>query len=83
LGAKSRSINSNRAADLKLFLLPQFDAKHHFATIEGYYDIILVRIPAEFLTYRGNVAVRKSAVWGTDIYTDDSDVVASLFLLTK
>lgn len=69
-GAKSRTPHSNRASDLQLFLLPPFCAKHHYATIE-------VRIPSEFLTYRGNVAVRKSALWGTDVYTDDSDVVAS------
>ncbi len=68
-GAKSRS-GHNRAVDLELFLCPTFTPKHHFASIE-------VRIPAEFLSYRGNVAVRKSALWGTDIYTDDSDVVAS------
>ncbi|KAI8930084.1 hypothetical protein BC831DRAFT_441269 [Entophlyctis helioformis] len=63
-GARSRNPHSNRAADLQLFLLPQFTAKQHYATIE-------VRVPAEFLTYRGNIAVRKSALWGTDIYTDD------------
>lgn len=68
-GAKSRSSHSNRSIDLDLFLCPQFTAKDHFATIQ-------VRIPSEFLTYRGNVAVRKSALWGTDVYTDDSDVVA-------
>nr|KAJ3419430.1 hypothetical protein HK105_006963 [Polyrhizophydium stewartii] len=64
--ANGRNPHSNRAADLQLFLLPQFTPKHHYATIE-------VRIPAEFLTYRGNIAVRKSALWGTDVYTDDSD----------
>lgn len=68
-GARSRTLHSNRAADLQLFLLPPFQPKQHFALIQ-------VRVPAEFLTYRGNIAVRKSAVWGTDIYTDDSDVVA-------
>ncbi|KAK5668015.1 hypothetical protein QVD99_005059 [Batrachochytrium dendrobatidis] len=70
-GARSRNPHSNRAADLQLFLLPQFTYKHHYATIQ-------VRIPSEFLTYRGNIAVRKSALWGTDIYTDDSDVVAMI-----
>ena len=69
-GATSRSHHSNRGADLELFLIPEFNSVHHFATIQ-------VRIPAEFLSYRGNIAVRKSALWGTDIYTDDSDVVAS------
>lgn len=28
------------------------------------------------------MAVRKSAVWGTDVYTDDSDIVASTLYLT-
>ena len=69
-GATSRAPHSNRGADLELFLIPEFNDSHHFATIQ-------VRIPAEFLSYRGNIAVRKSALWGTDIYTDDSDVVAS------
>jgi hypothetical protein len=71
-GAQSRAAHSNRAVDLELFLFPVFTEKHHYATIQ-------VRIPAEFLTYRGNIAVRKSALWGTDVYTDDSDVVASIF----
>ncbi|KAH6590300.1 hypothetical protein BASA61_005339 [Batrachochytrium salamandrivorans] len=70
-GARSRNPHSNRAADLQLYLLPQFTIKHYYATIE-------VRIPSEYLTYRGNIAVRKSAVWGTDIYTDDSDIVAMI-----
>ena len=73
-GATSRAHHSNRGADLELFLIPEFNSTHHFATIQ-------VRIPAEFLSYRGNIAVRKSALWGTDIYTDDSDVVASTFFL--
>jgi hypothetical protein len=68
-GAQSRAGHSNRAADLDLFLLPEFNSTHHYATIQ-------VRIPAEFLSYRGNIAVRKSALWGTEIYSDDSDVVA-------
>ncbi|KAJ3325563.1 hypothetical protein HDV06_003333 [Boothiomyces sp. JEL0866] len=55
-GAKSRTAHSNRAVDLDLFLIPQFTEAHHFATLE-------VRIPAEFLSYRGNIAVRKSAIW--------------------
>jgi hypothetical protein len=70
-GAQSRAAHSNRAVDLELFLCPVFTEKNYYATIQ-------VRIPAEFLTYRGNIAVRKSALWGTDIYTDDSDVVAMI-----
>ncbi|KAI9187998.1 hypothetical protein H9P43_002389 [Blastocladiella emersonii ATCC 22665] len=36
-----------------------------------------VRIPAYHLSYN-NPAVRRAAVWGTAVYTDDSDVVAML-----
>lgn len=35
-----------------------------------------IRVPARFLTFE-NVKVKKRALWGTDIYTDDSDIVAS------
>lgn len=73
-GAQSRAAHSNRAVDLELFLCPIFTEKHHFATIQ-------IRVPAEYLTYRGNIAVRKSALWGTDVYTDDSDVVASNYII--
>ncbi|KAK4520230.1 histidine kinase osmosensor [Mucor velutinosus] len=34
-----------------------------------------IRVPARFLTFE-NVKVKKRALWGTDIYTDDSDIVA-------
>ncbi|KAL9540759.1 hypothetical protein MBANPS3_009505 [Mucor bainieri] len=34
-----------------------------------------IRVPARFLTFE-NVNVKKRALWGTDIYTDDSDIVA-------
>ncbi|KAI9271149.1 histone deacetylation protein Rxt3-domain-containing protein [Helicostylum pulchrum] len=34
-----------------------------------------VRVPARYLTFE-NSKVKKRAVWGTDIYTDDSDIVA-------
>lgn len=65
-GAKEASSEN----DLVLFLCPEFTANDHFATIQ-------VRIPSELLLFSSNSAVRKAAVWGTDIYTDDSDVVAS------
>jgi hypothetical protein len=35
-----------------------------------------IRVPARFLTFE-NTRVQKRALWGTDIYTDDSDIVAS------
>lgn len=38
--------------------------------------IMEVRVPARYLTFE-NVQVKKRAIWGTDIYTDDSDIVAS------
>ncbi|KAG2233517.1 hypothetical protein INT48_003388, partial [Thamnidium elegans] len=34
-----------------------------------------VRVPARYLTFE-NTRVKKRALWGTDIYTDDSDIVA-------
>ncbi|KAI9485766.1 MAG: histone deacetylation protein Rxt3-domain-containing protein [Benjaminiella poitrasii] len=34
-----------------------------------------IRVPARYLTF-DNIQVRKRALWGTDVYTDDSDVVA-------
>ncbi|KAG0581184.1 hypothetical protein KC19_4G230700 [Ceratodon purpureus] len=37
-----------------------------------------IRIPAEFAT-TANRQIRGSQLWGTDIYTDDSDIVAVLF----
>lgn len=37
-----------------------------------------VRIASPYLTY-DNIKVKKRELWGTDIYTDDSDVVASTF----
>ncbi|ORZ15139.1 histone deacetylation protein Rxt3-domain-containing protein [Absidia repens] len=37
--------------------------------------IVQVRIPARYLSYQ-NPKVKKRAIWGTGIYTDDSDVVS-------
>ncbi|TPX48189.1 hypothetical protein SeLEV6574_g02175 [Synchytrium endobioticum] len=58
--------NSN---NIKQFLLPPFSDKDHYATID-------VRIPAKYLSFKDNIAVDNMAIWGTDVYTDDSDVVA-------
>ncbi|KAI9004588.1 histone deacetylation protein Rxt3-domain-containing protein [Gaertneriomyces semiglobifer] len=68
-GPTLRHPTSTHPDDIQLFLLPPFGPEHHYATVE-------VRIPARWLLYRNNVALRKGAVWGTDVYTDDSDVVA-------
>lgn len=38
--------------------------------------VIEVRIPSKFLTLR-NKEVQRTQLWGTDVYTDDSDAVAS------
>ncbi|KAI8809111.1 histone deacetylation protein Rxt3-domain-containing protein [Cladochytrium replicatum] len=57
--------------DLNLWVLPRFSSDDLFGTIE-------VRVPGRFLTWRGNLAVEACAVWGTDIYTDDSDIVATI-----
>ncbi|OZJ01581.1 hypothetical protein BZG36_05400 [Bifiguratus adelaidae] len=39
--------------------------------------LLEVRIPAPYLSF-GNIKVRRRALWGTDVYTDDSDIVAML-----
>jgi hypothetical protein len=45
--------------------------------LEDYVNGLMeIRVPARFLTFE-NVKVKKRALWGTDIYTDDSDIVAS------
>jgi hypothetical protein len=38
--------------------------------------VIEVRIPSKFLSLR-NKEVQRTQLWGTDVYTDDSDAVAS------
>ncbi|KAI8918381.1 hypothetical protein DFJ77DRAFT_455346 [Powellomyces hirtus] len=68
-GPRVRRPGSTRVEDIELSLLPRFTSEHHYATID-------VRVPAYLLTFKSNVATRKSAVWGTDVYTDDSDIVA-------
>lgn len=55
---------------IQLFVLPTFTTADHFCKFQ-------VRIPAEFLTH-ANPAVMRDCVWGTDIYTDDSDIVSML-----
>ncbi|ORX58168.1 Rxt3-domain-containing protein [Hesseltinella vesiculosa] len=39
--------------------------------------LVQVRVPARYLTYQ-NPKVKKRAIWGTGVYTDDSDVVAMI-----
>ncbi|KAJ3162753.1 hypothetical protein HDU86_003726 [Geranomyces michiganensis] len=68
-GPKVRRPGSTRVEDIELNLLPRFNSEHHYGTID-------VRVPAYLLSFKSNVAARRSAVWGTDVYTDDSDVVA-------
>ena len=58
--------------NLELFLLPKFSVLEHYALIE-------VRIPFEFLDLQENLAVQANAVWGTQVYTDDSDVIAGIY----
>jgi hypothetical protein len=71
-GAKMREMALSDPSNLDLFLLPVFNTSHLYSTLE-------VRIPAEHLTFKDNLAVRCASVWGTDVYTDDSDVVAGEF----
>jgi hypothetical protein len=54
------------------FMLPNLE-NHINGTAE-------IRVPARYLTYNA-LKVQKRALWGTDIYTDDSDVVASKVFL--
>ncbi|CAO3611988.1 unnamed protein product [Mucor hiemalis] len=51
---------------------PQLVLPNLEANLNG---IMEIRVPARYLTFE-NVRVKKRAVWGTDIYTDDSDIVA-------
>ncbi|KAK3816790.1 MAG: hypothetical protein JOS17DRAFT_403373 [Linnemannia elongata] len=51
-------------------LLPAMQGKEN--------SLLEVRVASTYLTY-DNVKVKKREVWGTDIYTDDSDVVASKY----
>ncbi|KAF9135376.1 hypothetical protein BGW39_003173 [Mortierella sp. 14UC] len=50
-------------------LLPAMQGKEN--------SLLEVRVASTYLTY-DNVKVKKREVWGTDVYTDDSDVVAML-----
>ncbi|KAJ3107645.1 hypothetical protein HDU97_003639 [Phlyctochytrium planicorne] len=70
-GVHPKDKSSEKAADSKLYLLPSFNTSHVYSTID-------VRIPAEFLSFHRNLGVKHQALWGTEIYTDDSDVVAVL-----
>lgn len=56
---------------------PQLVLPNLEANLNG---IMEIRVPARYLTFE-NVRVKKRAVWGTDIYTDDSDIVASMSLM--
>jgi hypothetical protein len=51
--------------------LPRFEGKEN--------SLINVKIPRPFLNRAFNENVEKRKVWGTDIYTDDSDVVSALY----
>lgn len=41
-----------------------------------------VVIPYSFLSTM-NIALKKSAIWGTDVYTDDSDIFAGILSFCK
>ena len=69
-GAKFKDVAESlgKPSQLTLFLLPSFERDMLGSTIT-------VRIPGTFLV-KSNIAVVKHALWGTDFYTDDSDIVA-------
>ncbi|KAF9362940.1 hypothetical protein BGX34_005218 [Mortierella sp. NVP85] len=50
-------------------LLPSLEGREN--------SLVEVRIASPYLTY-DNIKVKRRELWGTDIYTDDSDVVAML-----
>ncbi|KAF9113708.1 hypothetical protein BGX27_000979 [Mortierella sp. AM989] len=50
-------------------LLPDMQGKEN--------SLLEVRVASSYLTY-DNIKVKKRELWGTDIYTDDSDIVAML-----
>lgn len=53
-------------------LIPRFDGKEN--------SIFQVRIPRKYLSRQTNPNVdQERRVWGTDVYTDDSDLVAVLY----
>ncbi|KAG0222713.1 hypothetical protein BGX31_008909 [Mortierella sp. GBA43] len=52
-------------------LLPNMEGKEN--------SLLEVRIASPYLTY-DNVKVKRRELWGTEIYTDDSDVVARLYI---
>ncbi|KAJ3025733.1 UNVERIFIED_CONTAM: hypothetical protein HDU68_006754 [Siphonaria sp. JEL0065] len=62
-------VYSPPTTDSDLFLLPELNSNHLFATLQ-------VRVPREHLSFKSNKGVTSRALWGTDIYTDDSDIVA-------
>ncbi|KAF9335861.1 hypothetical protein BG006_010482 [Podila minutissima] len=56
----------------------RYDPATLLPNLEGHENSLLeVRVASTYLTY-DNAKVRKREVWGTDVYTDDSDVVAML-----
>jgi hypothetical protein len=71
-GPRLSDASSDSASDAQLFLLPKFHSEHLYGTID-------VLVPAEHLHFQKNLAIETRAVWGTDVYADDSDVVASMF----
>ncbi|KAF9936366.1 hypothetical protein BGZ67_002427 [Mortierella alpina] len=70
---------------LKLDGLPELFLGYHrydpgvlIPAVQGKENSLLeVRVASSYLTY-DNYKVKKREVWGTDIYTDDSDIVAML-----
>ncbi|KAK9446826.1 uncharacterized protein V1518DRAFT_422738 [Limtongia smithiae] len=59
------------SVDSRCAILPRLDDRVN--------SIIQVRIARRFLLRNANPHVTRRRVWGTDVYTDDSDVVAALY----
>ncbi|XP_024382608.1 uncharacterized protein [Physcomitrium patens] len=58
-------------------LRKEYDSGERNSSDNGWGPAVEIRIPAEHAT-TNNRQVRGSQLWGTDIYTDDSDIVAVL-----
>ncbi|XP_073389172.1 uncharacterized protein [Physcomitrium patens] len=55
----------------------EYESGERISSANGSGPTVEIRIPAEYAT-TNNRQIRGSQLWGTDIYTDDSDIVAVL-----
>lgn len=75
-GASCKTPGVFELEGLSLFLLPRFSP-------QDYYSLLEIIIPKVYLSFQYNIAVDACAVWGTDIYSDDSDIVTGTLIFLK